>query len=168
MQGFQPEKPRLASSHAQACGACSRCAGWPGWAHCCTDQAAISGGPSVPPSVVPPRHDRACRPQAGRRLLTCPPCRLPRLQGRPIFAFSTMSPHTADVRKDPRCSLTVLAEPFRVRRRRRNSCASCCLVWSEAAAQLQCIVSPCGAAGGAAGLWGAAQRRWKNSVGWFS
>lgn len=34
-------------------------------------------------------------------------------QGRPIFAFSTMSPHTADVRKDPRCSLTVLAEPFR-------------------------------------------------------
>ncbi|KAL4422913.1 hypothetical protein ABPG75_009110 [Micractinium tetrahymenae] len=34
-------------------------------------------------------------------------------QGRPIFAFSTMSPHTADVRKEPRCSLTVLAEPFR-------------------------------------------------------
>jgi len=35
-------------------------------------------------------------------------------QGRPIFAFSTMSPHTADVKKDPRCSITIMAEPFRV------------------------------------------------------
>ncbi|PSC75188.1 FMN-binding split barrel [Micractinium conductrix] len=34
-------------------------------------------------------------------------------QGRPIFAFSTMSPHTADVKKEPRCSLTIMAQPFR-------------------------------------------------------
>ncbi|KAI7841182.1 hypothetical protein COHA_005148 [Chlorella ohadii] len=34
-------------------------------------------------------------------------------KGRPIFAFSTMSPHTADVKKDPRCSITIMAEPFR-------------------------------------------------------
>lgn len=34
-------------------------------------------------------------------------------QGRPIFAFSTMSPHTADVKKEPKCSFTVMAQPFR-------------------------------------------------------
>jgi hypothetical protein len=45
-----------------------------------------------------------------RRLPAClPAC----LQGRPVFAFSTMSPHTADVKKDGRCSLTVMADPFR-------------------------------------------------------
>jgi hypothetical protein len=36
------------------------------------------------------------------------------LQGRPIFAFSTMSPHTADIKKEPRCSFTVMADPFKV------------------------------------------------------
>jgi hypothetical protein len=25
-----------------------------------------------------------------------------------------MSPHTADIKKEPRCSFTVMAEPFRV------------------------------------------------------
>jgi putative heme iron utilization protein len=34
-------------------------------------------------------------------------------KGRPIFAFSTMSPHTADVKANPRCSVTIMAEPFR-------------------------------------------------------
>ncbi|EFN51899.1 hypothetical protein CHLNCDRAFT_139512 [Chlorella variabilis] len=34
-------------------------------------------------------------------------------KGRPVFAFSTMSPHTADIKKDGRCSFTVMAEPFR-------------------------------------------------------
>ncbi|KAI3430593.1 hypothetical protein D9Q98_005186 [Chlorella vulgaris] len=34
-------------------------------------------------------------------------------QGRPIFAFSTMSPHTADIKKEPRCSFTVMADPFK-------------------------------------------------------
>lgn len=34
-------------------------------------------------------------------------------KGRPIFAFSTMSPHTADVKKDPRCSITIMADPFK-------------------------------------------------------
>jgi putative heme iron utilization protein len=34
-------------------------------------------------------------------------------QGRPIFSFSTLSPHTGDVQKDGRCSLTVLAEGFK-------------------------------------------------------
>lgn len=40
---------------------------------------------------------------------------LPFPQGRPIFAFSTMSPHTADVKANPKCSVTVMADPFRVR-----------------------------------------------------
>lgn len=34
-------------------------------------------------------------------------------QGRPIFATSTLSPHTADLTKDGRCSLTVMAPAFR-------------------------------------------------------
>lgn len=32
--------------------------------------------------------------------------------GCPVFAFSTLSPHTADVKKDGRCSLTVMADSF--------------------------------------------------------
>lgn len=33
--------------------------------------------------------------------------------GRPLFCFSSLSPHTGDVRKDGRCSFTVMAEGFR-------------------------------------------------------
>jgi putative heme iron utilization protein len=33
--------------------------------------------------------------------------------GRPVFSFSSLSPHTGDVRRDPRASLTVTAEGFR-------------------------------------------------------
>ena len=33
--------------------------------------------------------------------------------GRPIFSFSSLSPHTGDVRADGRCSLTVMADGFR-------------------------------------------------------
>ena len=33
--------------------------------------------------------------------------------GRPIFSLSSLSPHSADVRADSRCSLTVTAESFR-------------------------------------------------------
>ena len=36
------------------------------------------------------------------------------MQGRPVFSFSTLSPHTGDVQKDGRVSLTVLAEGFKV------------------------------------------------------
>ena len=39
--------------------------------------------------------------------------------GRPIFAFSSLSGHTRDLRSDPRCSLTVSSPTFRVR-----ACAS--------------------------------------------
>ena len=35
-------------------------------------------------------------------------------QGRPIFAFSSLSGHTRDLRTDPRCSLTVSSPTFRV------------------------------------------------------
>ena len=61
--------------------------------------------PALPPALP-------CLAPCGRpaRLPAPPP---PPLQGRPVFAFSTMSPHTADVKKDGRCSLTVMAEPFR-------------------------------------------------------
>ena len=38
-------------------------------------------------------------------------------QGRPVFAFSSLSSHTSDVRADPRCSLTVTASGFSVRPR---------------------------------------------------
>ncbi len=34
--------------------------------------------------------------------------------GRPIFAFSSLSGHTRDLRSDPRCSLTVSSPTFRV------------------------------------------------------
>lgn len=33
--------------------------------------------------------------------------------GRPVFSFSSLSPHTGDVRTDGRCSLTVMADGFR-------------------------------------------------------
>lgn len=33
--------------------------------------------------------------------------------GRPLLCFSTLSPHTGDVRADPRVSLTVMAAGFR-------------------------------------------------------
>ena len=36
-------------------------------------------------------------------------------RGRPVFAFSSLSGHTSDVRADPRCSLTVTATGFSVR-----------------------------------------------------
>ena len=36
-------------------------------------------------------------------------------RGRPIFAFSSLSGHTRDLRSDPRCSLTVSSPTFRVR-----------------------------------------------------
>ena len=38
-------------------------------------------------------------------------------QGRPIFALSSLSGHTRDLRADPRCSLTVTAPAFKVLRR---------------------------------------------------
>ncbi|GAB4820158.1 hypothetical protein N2152v2_007204 [Parachlorella kessleri] len=34
-------------------------------------------------------------------------------QGHPVFAFSDLSAHTGDVKKDGRCSLTVLADGFK-------------------------------------------------------
>lgn len=37
------------------------------------------------------------------------------LQGRPIFSFSSLSPHTGDVQKDGRVSLTVMQDGFSVR-----------------------------------------------------
>lgn len=37
----------------------------------------------------------------------------PDAAGRPIFSFSSLSPHTGDVRADDRCSLTVMAQGFR-------------------------------------------------------
>ena len=36
-------------------------------------------------------------------------------KGRPIFMLSSISPHTKHLRKDSRCSFTVLAPAFRVR-----------------------------------------------------
>lgn len=36
-------------------------------------------------------------------------------QGRPLFSFSSMSSHTADVKRDGRASLTVTAQGFTVR-----------------------------------------------------
>ena len=35
-------------------------------------------------------------------------------KGRPVFSFSTMSSHTQDIQKDPRVSLTVTVEGFKV------------------------------------------------------
>lgn len=35
-------------------------------------------------------------------------------QGRPILSTSTLSPHTADLMADGRCSLTVMAPGFKV------------------------------------------------------
>ena len=35
-------------------------------------------------------------------------------RGRPIFAFSSLSSHTPDIKADPRCSLTVTAPGFKV------------------------------------------------------
>ena len=36
-------------------------------------------------------------------------------QGRPVFMISSISPHTKHLKKDSRCSFTVLAPAFRVR-----------------------------------------------------
>lgn len=36
-------------------------------------------------------------------------------QGRPLLATSTLSPHTADLQADGRCSITVMAPGFKVR-----------------------------------------------------
>jgi hypothetical protein len=35
--------------------------------------------------------------------------------GRPVFCVSSLSPHTGDLQRDGRCSLTVLAEGFKAR-----------------------------------------------------
>jgi putative heme iron utilization protein len=35
-------------------------------------------------------------------------------QGRPLLATSTLSPHTADLQADGRCSITVMAPGFKV------------------------------------------------------
>lgn len=35
-------------------------------------------------------------------------------QGRPVFALSSLSGHTRDIRSDPRCSLTVTSPGFQV------------------------------------------------------
>lgn len=37
-------------------------------------------------------------------------------EGRPIFALSSLSGHTRDIRADPRCSLTVTSPGFQVGR----------------------------------------------------
>ncbi len=34
--------------------------------------------------------------------------------GKPVFAFSSLSSHTPDIKADPRCSLTVTAQDFKV------------------------------------------------------
>lgn len=34
--------------------------------------------------------------------------------GKPVFAFSSLSSHTPDIKADPRCSLTVTAQDFQV------------------------------------------------------
>ena len=34
--------------------------------------------------------------------------------GKPVFAFSSLSSHTPDLKADPRCSLTVTAQDFQV------------------------------------------------------
>lgn len=39
--------------------------------------------------------------------------------GKPVFAFSSLSSHTPDIKADPRCSLTVTAQDFQV-----NSCST--------------------------------------------
>ena len=35
-------------------------------------------------------------------------------EGKPVFAFSSLSSHTPDIKADPRCSLTVTAQNFQV------------------------------------------------------
>lgn len=50
----------------------------------------------------------------------CTPPPLPPLSRRPVFAFSTLAPHSGDVTKDGRVSFTVTAEGFRVRRAERG------------------------------------------------
>lgn len=34
--------------------------------------------------------------------------------GKPVFAFSSLSSHTPDIKADPRCALTVTAKDFQV------------------------------------------------------
>lgn len=47
-------------------------------------------------------------------------------EGRPVFAFSSLSTHMQDIESDPRCSLTVTSPTFKVRgvmkEMRANSC----------------------------------------------
>lgn len=40
--------------------------------------------------------------------------------GRPVFAFSSLSAHMQDLRRDPRCSLTVTAPTFKARPQRQH------------------------------------------------
>lgn len=77
-----------------------------GLPHCCDAWLRPSEEQGLPAS-----------PSSPARLSLAGPSCSAALQGRPVFAFSTMSPHTADIKKDGRCSFTVMAEPFRVRRR---------------------------------------------------
>ena len=35
-------------------------------------------------------------------------------RGKPVFAFSSLSSHTPDIKADPRCALTVTAQDFQV------------------------------------------------------
>jgi hypothetical protein len=37
-------------------------------------------------------------------------------RGRPVFAFSSLSSHTPDIKANPRCSLTITAPDFKVAR----------------------------------------------------
>ena len=64
-------------------------------------------------------------------------------QGRPVFMISSISPHTKHLKKDSRCSFTVLAPAFRVRApfaakhaSLHQSAAACCV-------QAVCTVSAC-------------------------